>query len=287
VATDDRPDALIEGTVDEYLDRQGYDPAFLGVKTPLPVMRKRTSDVLTFSWKGKAAQELAYEHFSVVMSKSRRMCFFSACNLDGGASKRGKRPGWRLDPRIPKAQQIRDECYGNEPKFARGHMTRREDPVWGGEAEAARGNSDSMHVTNTVPQMQPFNGGIWLALEDYALEHARGDDMRLCVFTGPFLEDDDPVRYGVKIPRAFWKVLAFIHDDTGTRSATGYTMSQESFLRDEEFVFGQHQTTQARIKTIETRTGISFGPLAALDPFNDDEEGVATTLTDPSQIKFR
>jgi endonuclease G len=64
-------------------------------------------------------------------------------------------------------------------------------------------------------------------------------------------------------------------------------MSQEDFLREEEFVFGKHQTSQARIATIERRAGLSFGPLAALDPFDDDEEGVATLLTDPGQIRFR
>ena len=64
-------------------------------------------------------------------------------------------------------------------------------------------------------------------------------------------------------------------------------MSQEDFLREEEFVFGKHQTSQARIATIEQRAGLSFGPLAALDPFDDEEEGVATPLTDPWQIRFR
>ena len=64
-------------------------------------------------------------------------------------------------------------------------------------------------------------------------------------------------------------------------------MSQEDFLRDEEFVFGRHKTSQARIATIEQRAGLSFGPLAALDPFDGDEEGVAALLTDPSQIRFR
>jgi endonuclease G, mitochondrial len=59
------------------------------------------------------------------------------------------------------------ESYGNAPKFSRGHMTRREDPIWGITLEL--GNSDSMHVTNTVPQIQSFNAGIWLDLEDYAL----------------------------------------------------------------------------------------------------------------------
>ena len=139
-------------------------------------------------------------------------------------------------------------------------MTRREDPIWGEPDEAALGNSDSMHVTNTVPQMQPFNAGIWLALESYALDHARSDHMRISVFTGPFLLPDDPIRHGVPIPRSFWKVIAFVHDETGELCATGYTMSQEDFLRDEEFVFGKHKTSQTRIATIEQRAGLSFGP---------------------------
>ena len=155
------------------------------------------SDVLTFPWNGRQEAELKYQHFSVVMSRGRRLCIFSAGNIDGSRPRRFKRPSWRLDPRIPTSQQIRDECYGNEPLFARGHMTRREDPVWGEPDEAALGNSDSMHVTNTVPQMQPFNAGIWLALESYALDHARADHMRISVFTGPFLLADDPIRKGV------------------------------------------------------------------------------------------
>ena len=227
---------------------------------------KNASEVLTFPWNGATGQELQYQHFSVVMSRTRRLCLFSAVNIDGKNPRRFKRPPWRLDPRIPAAQQIREECYGNEPMFSRGHMTRREDPIWGAEEEAALGNSDSMHVTNTVPQMQPFNAGIWLDLESYALDNAREDDMRISVFTGPFLLDDDPVRYGVRIPRSFWKVIAFIHDRTGKLCATGYTMSQEDFLRDEEFVFGQHKTYQTRIADIERRAGLSFGPLSALDP---------------------
>jgi endonuclease G len=143
-----------------------------------------------------------------------------------------------------------------------------------------------MHVTNTVPQMQPFNAGIWLALESYALDNARDDRMRIAVFTGPFLLADDPVREGVRIPRSFWKVIAFIHDETRKLCATGYTMSQEDFLRDAEFVFGRHKTSQTRIADIERGAGLSFGRLTALDPFDSDQEGVAAPLTDPSQIRF-
>jgi endonuclease G len=275
-----------EGVPDDYLGRGGYDPQFIGVNVPLPVIRD-TTDVLTFPWQGRQESELKYQHFSVVMNRSRRLCIFSAGNIDGATPRKFKRPNWRLDARIPVAQQIRDECYGNEPKFARGHMTRREDPVWGEPPQASLGNSDSMHVTNTVPQMQPFNAGIWLALESYALDHARSDQMRISVMTGPFLMADDPIRDGVKIPRSFWKVIAFIHDETSELCATGYTMSQEDFLHDEEFVFGKHKTSQARIAAIEQRAGLSFGPLTERDPFDGDEEGVSTLLTDPAQIRYR
>ena len=129
------------------------------------------------------------------------------------------------------AQQINEECYGDEPHSARGHMTRREDPIWGPEAAAALGNSDSMHVTNTVPQMQPFNAGIWLGLEDYALDHARADDMRISVFTGPFLFATIRCATACRYRARSGRSLRSFTMRRGELSATGYTMAQDSFPR--------------------------------------------------------
>jgi endonuclease G len=232
------------------------------------------------------------------MSRSRRQCFFSAVNIDGNQSKKSARVGWKWDPRIPKAQQIMNECYGSPPKFSRGHMTRREDPGWGKTAAIAkRGNEDSMHVTNTTPQMQAFNAPIWLALEDYALGHAREDDMKISVFTGPYFDDSDPEMYGVRIPLAFWKIIAFIHDETGKLCATGYEMNQEAQLQPEdEFVFGAFTSpqlkvaTQVSIRSIEARSGISFGKLASVDPLAGRDEGLGdggkVVLAALEQIRF-
>lgn len=280
---------FVETAPEDYVDREGYDAAFLGedLAVPLPTVTAGVDDVLTFEFDGQHQQLLAYEHFSVLMSKSRKLCRFSAVNIDGNQEvERLARVGWRTDPRISSDAQIRDACYGNSPKFSRGHMTRREDPNWGPEAAALRGNSDSMHVTNAVPQMQPFNAGVWLDLEDYALQNARRDDMKICVFTGPFLDDNDPTRFGVKVPVEFWKVIAFVHDETGELCATGYTMSQHAFLPEEEFVFGEHETAQRTISSIEARTGLSFGPLAELDPFEEPEGFAVPLLTDVTQVKF-
>lgn len=288
VVPDDDLIATVEAKPEDYKDREGYNPKFLGdgFEVPLPVLTENIDDVLKFKVDSVEQHVLNYQHFSVVMSTSRRMCRFSACNIDGKQSKKKKRTGWQYDPRISKDAQIMKECYGNEPKFSRGHMTRREDPVWGSDTAATFGNSDSMHVTNAVPQMQPFNGGIWLRLEDYALDNAREDDMRICVFTGPFLARNDPFRYHVKIPVTFWKIIAFIHDQTGKLCATGYTMSQKSFLKEEEFVFAQHENHQRPIKEIERRAGISFGPLVKFDPLDAVSESIPTLLTDVSQIRF-
>ena len=279
-----------EATAADYAGRQGYDAAFLGdgLSVPLPKVTRRVEDVLEFDGADGKTSELKYQHFSVVMNRRRRMCVYSAVNLDGGRSLKVKRVGWRRDPRIPADLQISNECYGPAPRFSRGHMTRREDPVWGTKKEASIGNADSMHVTNAVPQMQSFNAGIWLGLEDYALDHAREDDMRLCVFTGPFLLGNDPVRYDVKIPRSFWKVIAFIHDETGELCATGYTMSQDDFLREEEFIFGQHRTSQVVLSWIEERAGLSFGALGDADPLGGEEEAMVgpRPLEDFGGIQF-
>lgn len=155
-----------------------------------------------------------------------------------------------------------------------------------------------MHVTNAAPQMQAFNSPIWLALEDYALDHARDDDMNISVFTGPYFHPGDEPMYGVKIPLAFWKIIVFIHDETGRLCATGYEMNQESTLQpEEEFVFGTFTSpqlgvaTQVPIRTIAERSGISFGTLADFDPLDAGEElagarGARSPLTGIEQIRF-
>ncbi|MCB0276011.1 MAG: DNA/RNA non-specific endonuclease [Calditrichaeota bacterium] len=270
-----------------YRSRTGFDPDFLGNETAIDLPEIRDGrDVLTFTENGKKTGVLNYTHFSVVMSKSRRLCYFSAVNIDGGQSKTFKRGPWQLDPRIPKSKQILKECYGQYPKFSRGHMTRRRDPMWGDNRDARQGGDDSMHVTNAVPQIQPFNGGIWLELENYALENARQDQMRISVMTGPVFSEDDVVKWGVKIPVTFWKVICFIHDQTGQLTATGYLMSQQDLLSHNEFVFGRYRTYQIPLKVIEERAGISFKGLANYDPLNKFDESIPEPLQDFSQIVF-
>lgn len=261
--------AKVKLTLDDpalYDDREGYDADFLGdgARVPLPKLRATHVPVPV---KG-GGTVLKYHNFSTCQSKSRRVPFYSACNINGKALKKEKRSNtWHYDPRIPTKYQIIEECYGDaaDDMFSRGHMTRREDPVWGRDSKQAE--ADTFCVTNAAPQMQAHNAPIWLGLEDHVLKNAGKAKQRASVFTGPVLRKNDPVVHGVKIPIDFWKIVAFIHDDTDSLSAVAYLDGQADFLPTAEptFVWGAYKHMQVPITRIEKITGLSFGRLRSVD----------------------
>jgi endonuclease G len=83
-----------ESVVSDYRDRGGFDPAFLGNKfaVDLPTISRDAEDILDFEVDGETETELKYEHFSVVMSRNRRMCFLSVTST---AICRGRAQGSR------------------------------------------------------------------------------------------------------------------------------------------------------------------------------------------------
>jgi endonuclease G, mitochondrial len=248
-------------------ERGGYDSAFLGreIIVPLPKVVRGADDVLRFDVYGRTSSVLRYEHFSVVMSKSRRLCFFSAANIDGArAVKLRLEQRFDLDPRIPRRHQIL--TYG--PKgWIRAHMTRRSGVLWGTVDEAQRANEDTMKAPNVAPISEQAASGVWLSLEEHALE--RADRRRMCVFTGPVFTDADPVLEDIEIPLHYWKVIVLLHE--GRLSATGYVLSQaRSFGGGNEDRQAEHGTAQVTIRRIEELAGLSFGPLSKFDPLADE-----------------
>jgi endonuclease G len=278
--------------IESYADRQGYTPDFLGADSPVPLPTLNAVLKRDAAMHGKANDRthvLDYAHFSVAVSKSRRMPIFSACNLDGKNIKDlGRSDTWKYDPRISVEYQLLDEVYGRQQDgfFSRGHMTRRRDPVWGGKKIAQQAESDTFHATNATPQVQDFNAGLWNDIEDYLLTHAASDHMRLCVMTGPVFEADDPVVHGVRIPLRFWKVIAFLHDETGKLAASGYVASQARAVGSLKpaFVFGDIEHQQRPITAIEAMTGLKFPGLAKQDVLAGAGPDFAAALRDVRDI---
>lgn len=249
---------------ESYDDRQGYDPDFLGRRVPLPRLPARLRKDCVPLLDGSGV-ELKYTHFSIVLSQSRRLAYFTAVNIDGAALKAMPRASdrWYFDPRIERRFQLGPELY-EDNALDRGHLVRRLDPVWG-EA-AAQANEDTFHFTNCSPQHQALNRTTWNDLEEYVLRSALAHQLRVIVFTGPvFRLDDMPYRDLVQIPAEFWKVVVIRLAD-GRLSATAYLQSQKNLLRDLEFAYGAYRTYQVTVRQIETLTGLSFGRLRNYDP---------------------
>jgi len=273
------PDDELEGTptrgvtpAQALAGRTGYRSDFIEeFPIALPSASKWARDIAPVADRSDGI--LPYTHFSLMISKSRRLALFAAVNVDGKRAMKIKRTHdrWLYDGRLERSHQVGNELYVSTP-LDRGHLVRREDPVWGPDAETA--NADTFHFTNCAPQHEDLNERIWLGLENYILANVRADKMRVSVFTGPVLAKNDPSFRGVKIPRRFWKVVAFLLPD-GRRSATGYMISQAGMITDLEYVFGAYKTFQIPITMIEKVTGLNFGELSAYDGFSSKQESVA------------
>ncbi len=263
---------------------EGYNPTFLGSKyrIDLPKLSEDMKADLTKMEDGNFV--LDYTHFSIVMCKSRGLAYFTGVNIDG-KTKVDIRRGvdkWKFDNRISEEHQYGNAVYKNN-KLDRGHLVKRTDPNWGEDAYQA--NEDTFHYTNSAPQHEALNRKTWLSLEDYILSNAHNNDLKISVFTGPVLKNDDiPYRDNFKIPEEFWKVVVMVKDN-GELSATAYLQTQEDMIGDLEFVYGEFETYQVPLSLIEKKTGLDFGMLSEYDPIASIESSVLL-ITDESSIRI-
>ena len=277
---------------------EGYKKDFLGkdylLKPPvLNAQQKR--DLVKYEGHKYV---LDYIHFSVVMSRGRRFAYYSAVNIDGTKWRDNPRIGrWKKDSRIK--EQFGNELYSaTKSDFDKGHLVRREDPEWGDLEIAVKGGESTFVYPNCVPQHKKLNREIWEELENNILHiGAIGQQLKISVFTGPVLSDDDGVFVSkmkdqeVKIPNLFWKIVTWVKTD-GKMYAVGFVQSQEKFLIEDAIIkkqfipqkpgflksgddgifehlkFRDGNTYQVRIEEIENLTGLKFDWPGVIKPFD-------------------
>jgi endonuclease G len=276
----------------EWYERStGYNATFLGENhaVSLPTLRSDLEQDIATLMNGKTV--LDYTHFSIVMSKSRRLAYYTAVNIHGkkliNIQRNEKK--WYFDPRLDRKYQCGPELYDNND-LDRGHLVRRLDPVWGELAKKA--NEDTFHFTNCSPQHKNFNQKTWLDLENYILRNAETFNLKVTVFTGPVFRADDMLYRDVKIPAEFWKIAVMVKED-GSLSATAYLQTQKNLITDLEFAFGSYKTYQVAVASIEILTGLDFGDLRNHDPLKKikpaagaAKRAVVTVINTPSDIKL-
>lgn len=281
-----------------YANRLGYNPDFLpGHPVSLPGLSEEQQQQAARKLSSAAGEnpfELTYEHFSIVMHARRRMAFFTVANIDGATwininRETGEpreaaeaREVWFDDPRIAADAQTDQSLYDQQrPRrvFDRGHLVRRQDPAWGTAASAKRANADTFHFTNCTPQESRFNQSseYWQGIEEYVLDNAKAERLRVSVFTGPVFADDDPQYRYVQVPQKFWKIVARV--ENGELLATALLADQSERIRQlpERLSEGFDDTSQVRlfqttVREIERLTGLDFGPLRDHDTFQPAAE---------------
>lgn len=258
----------------DYAGRTGYDPGFLGIPVPLPVLTAEQRADAALNRRAAEGQDptvLDYHHFSLVMQRTRRLALYTVVNIDGRLSQspRRDRDRWYFDPRLERSEQIGEDLYADND-FDRGHLVRRLDPAWGPDRVARAANDDTFHFTNCSPQHKKFNQGasLWAGLEDYLLNTARAEKLRLTVFTGPVFAAGDPEFQGTRIPLAFWKVPVFRRPDGG-HSASAYMISQRLLVEDMLREAFTPATFQVPVRSISELTGLDFAHLFDWDPMNN------------------
>ncbi|WP_298901458.1 DNA/RNA non-specific endonuclease [uncultured Psychroserpens sp.] len=240
---------------------------------------------------------LNYINYSVLQNPFRKFPYFSATNIDGSQfiEKLDRKDDFDKDDRIPLSHQFGKELYSAyHSDFDRGHMTKREDTQWGTGPSVAKEAADStFYYTNAVPQHARLNRSIWRRIENYIL-HTQGvkHKKKLIVFTGPILNQNDPVFVTridgdeVKIPRIFWKVIYYLNKNNDL-SRVAFITNQSNLLlnngiveptmeitrstdgEDDYFLdFKDADTYQTGVHVIETLTGFSFQK--ATDVYEDD-----------------
>lgn len=293
----------------QYANRRGYNEHFLpGFPVPMPQLNAaQIREAARVRGAGTTSNpyELKYEHFSVILNADRRMAFFSICNIDGSKRIRVDRDSglatsgpeatevWATDPRVPDEAQLSDAFYARLRRdlrtpndfFARGHLTRREDPNWGQAEPAQRANNDTYHHTNACPQVNnAFNASqrAWQGIENYVLNSADDSNLRVTVITGPVFTSEDPVyedeEFGsIPIPQQFWKIVARVEDGQPIVFAILADQSEamDALMRSRRealWDWPRRLSTEYRstVAEIATLTGLDFGNLARYDVFAHD-----------------
>lgn len=245
-------------------DLPGYQADFLGTRIALPTLTgPRATDV--------QAAPANYVNYSLVLSKSQRMAYYSAVNLD--RSKRlvlqtnGGRPvsDWRLGS---KAQPSSDWYSTN---LAPAQLASAGDVAWGptflGDPGTA-GLKLSLYtnvLSNSMPQPTFLAEGVWVQLENWMRNQHNSLANKVTIFTGPVFgpAPADEAAEAMPVLTAYWKVAVSAASavSKGAESDPEYVV--DAFLVPREATDTQFKPQKFRVSIddLERQTGINFGLL--------------------------
>lgn len=222
---------------------KGYNPGFIksSVKVKLDIILTTKQKKLLPKVDGNSDNILHYNDFSILYHEKRRLPFVVMYNINGNdKANQASRPSFRSDPRIKDECQLDQNFYDLEKKFTEfeiGHMASNNE--MGRGANGVVKAYQTFHFTNSSPQSEVLNTGLWKGLESYVIKEAGrvANNQKVCVFTGPVLDQKDPPYVHDKdfqVPLVFFKVIVFEHK--GGVHSTGFIISHEKRLIEHKLI---------------------------------------------------
>ena len=169
--------------------------------------------------------------------------------------KGAKRPSkWfetpELNPYTPS-----DDSYKHSG-YSRGHLCKKY-IAWRLGAEADR---ETHNTANACPQIQKFNAGIWLDLENKTEKWADKFN-EVWVICGPGFDKTRKIEYigdagemKVAIPHYFWKIIARV--DNGNVKVLAFNYPHKAISKESDKY--NHKKYAVKIDSIEALTGLDF-----------------------------
>lgn len=258
---------------------KGYDPKFINKNKKIDAEKILPPNLKSFLpvVEGEPKGILHYTGMSVFYNAKRKVPFFAAYNING-KEKAGTapRPKFRQDPRIKTGEQLDFPFYDLEKDFTEfeiGHMASNNEMGRGKDGKLKA--FQTFHFTNSVPQAEKLNSGIWKGLETYVIKEAAtlGSNKKICVFTGPLIKSNDPKyvnKPSFKIPILFFKLIVF--STSKGLFSTAFMMSHEKKLIEDGLIdtgpeaiddgpfsdFKYKKVFQVDIDFLEEETGLNF-----------------------------
>lgn len=176
---------------------------------------------------------------------------------------------WAQDPKIPSQYQMQGTMDG----YSRGHQLASSD-----RTSSTASNKLTFYYSNQTPQIQAFNGGVWVKMENQVRTWANACDT-LYVVSGAVLKtvggsetvtyiDDKAGGTNIAVPNYYYKVMLNLKD--GVYKAAGYWFNQ--FDYDSSSYDGNIMS----VDEIEALTGFDF--FSNLNPeLQDQIESVKST----------
>lgn len=196
-----------------------------------PLNPKQRSFTMLFDSDVKFAYWIAFPHHKGFMGSS------------------GRTDAWGYDPKVPENEQ--PNLKSAYVSYSRGHQVASSDRTKSKEL-----NRQTFYYSNMTPQIQAFNGGIWLQLERAVQDLVKSTNDTIYMVTGAGFYDRAKAKITktksgqiTPIPDYYYKLMA--RKINGKYSTIGYLLDHN--LRDGDF--RPHKKT---VKEIEKITGFTF-----------------------------